>query len=165
MREQLTARPFARRAVRTASRGVAIATLAGLLAACGGDDDTGAQSEEEESAAAEEPAEQQASDPEASTTTVPDAAVTVTMALGKYEPESVEVRAGETVAWNNNDTEVHGPLKVYADGDVTKQVGATQGVLHQGRTWTYTFEEPGRYLLVDFGATLDVRVEQWIDVT
>lgn len=91
-------------------------------------------------------------------------AVTVTMLQGNYEPKEVRIRVGEAVEWFNNDTEVHGPLIIYKDGDVTQRMGSNGGPFHVGNRWTFVFEEPGKYLLKDRAVTLDVVMEQWVYV-
>lgn len=91
-------------------------------------------------------------------------AVTVTMLQGNYEPKEVRIKAGQAVKWWNNDTEVHGPLVLYRDGDFAQRVASNSGPFHPNATWTYVFEEPGRYLLKDRAATLDVVMEQWVYV-
>ena len=60
----------------------------------------------------------------------------------KGTPETLEVTAGTTVTWRNEDIYGHkiGIFKL------------TEGpVLHKGDTWSYTFAEPGEYLWMSMG--------------
>ncbi len=91
-------------------------------------------------------------------------AVVVTMLQGKYEPSEVTIKAGQAVQWWNNDTEVHGPLLILKDGDPTKRVADNGGPFRPGERFTYVFKEPGKYLLQDRAASLDVEMTQWITV-
>lgn len=62
----------------------------------------------------------------------------VTMQSNTFEPASIQVRAGTTVTWTNQDSVPH---------TVTFQRTGMQGsgLLAHGQTFTYTFTTPGTY--------------------
>ena len=69
----------------------------------------------------------------------------VTMAKSyRFEPRTIEVRAGETVTWTNDDNFTH---TVRLDGRDDHKV-------EQGESFSLTFDEPGTY---DYVCTLHER--------
>jgi plastocyanin len=63
--------------------------------------------------------------------------VNVTISGLKYSPATVEVKAGDTVTWTNNDDREH---------TVTADDGSfDSGKLKKGKTFSKTFSKPGRY--------------------
>ncbi len=54
-----------------------------------------------------------------------------------YEPETLEIEAGTTVRWVNDDSFYH--TVTFEDGSVDS------GRIEAGQSWSYTFEEPGTY--------------------
>ncbi|WP_308259404.1 cupredoxin family copper-binding protein [Pseudonocardia sp. H11422] len=65
----------------------------------------------------------------------PVATVTVSIANFAFSPAAVQVKAGTTVTWTNNDSAPHdvrgGPLR--------------SPTLNRGAGWSYTFTTPGSY--------------------
>ena len=54
-----------------------------------------------------------------------------------FLPAKLEVGAGTTIAWTNNDEMIH---------SVTADDGAwDSGLIEPGATWQHTFETPGTY--------------------
>jgi plastocyanin len=75
----------------------------------------------------------------------PVATTEVTMAKSyRFEPRTIEVRAGETVTWTNDDNFTH---TVQVDGQGDHEVG-------KGESFSLTFDEPGTY---DYVCTLHKR--------
>ncbi len=68
-------------------------------------------------------------------TSVAGADVTVVVDDHDYEPEHVEISAGQTVGWNFQDR---------MDHDVAFDDGPASPIQREG-TWTRTFDEPGTY--------------------
>jgi plastocyanin len=63
--------------------------------------------------------------------------VTATIEGFAFNPGTIEISAGTTVTWTNNDSAPH---------TVTAEGGAFQsGRLNQGDTFSFTFDEPGTY--------------------
>jgi plastocyanin len=56
-----------------------------------------------------------------------------------YEPAELKVKEGETVRWTNDDDRDH--TVVSRD----KESKFKSPVLHQGDSWTLTFDKPGRF--------------------
>ena len=72
----------------------------------------------------------------------PVATTNVEMAKSyRFEPDVVEIRAGQTVTWTNNDNFTH---TVEVEGRDDHEVG-------KGRSFSVTFDEPGTY---DYVCTL-----------
>jgi plastocyanin len=133
------ARDLTTRRTRKGGRsGVALLVLLtlGLLAACGGGDGNGGDAERA-------PSETRTKAP----TTAPGA---VTMQLISFDPETVTVDVGGTVTWTQKDPGVHtvtsGNVEQGAGGVTTVPGGRfDSGPLETGRTFTFTFAEPGTY--------------------
>jgi plastocyanin len=54
-----------------------------------------------------------------------------------FSPKRLEIAAGTTVIWTNNDQLVH---------TVTADDGSwDSGAIEPGKTWTHTFTQPGEY--------------------
>ena len=106
-----------------------------FVGACGGDDaSSGATS--------------------SSTTTAAEAestdGATVTMKLIAFQPESISVDAGTSVTWKQTDPGVHTVTSGTVDqgtGGVTEKPDGTfdSGNLATGKTFSFTFAEPGTY--------------------
>ena len=109
-----------------------------FLGACGGDDAS-------------------SSDTSSSTTTTAAAktdetadGATVTMKLIAFQPESITVDAGASVTWKQTDPGVHTVTSGTVDqgtGGVTEKPDGTfdSGNLETGKTFSFTFAEPGTY--------------------
>jgi plastocyanin len=56
----------------------------------------------------------------------------------KYSPQTIEIRAGETVAWNNKDLAPH---------TVTSETGGelNSGSIEVDASWSHTFAQPGEF--------------------
>lgn len=71
-----------------------------------------------------------------------DGGATVTIKDLSFEPDSVTIKAGETVTWVNEDRRDHqvmsGAPPVMTDLFMSPS-------LAKGDSWSYTFEEPGEY--------------------
>ena len=108
-----------------------------FLGACGGDDTSSGDS--------------------TTTTTAADEAThagahgaTVTMKLIAFSPESLTVDAGTSVTWKQSDPGVHTVTSGTVDqgtGGVTEKADGTfdSGKLETGKTFSFTFDEPGTY--------------------
>jgi plastocyanin len=72
----------------------------------------------------------------------PVATTEVTMAKSyRFDPETIEIKAGETVTWTNDDNFTH---TVEVEGQTDREVG-------KGESVSITFDEPGSY---DYVCTL-----------
>jgi plastocyanin len=55
----------------------------------------------------------------------------------KFAPQTIEIKAGDTVVWTNNDDREH---------TVTADDGSFEsGRLKKGKSFSHTFTKPGRY--------------------
>lgn len=108
-----------------------VTLLAVLVAACGGGDD------DRSAAASASPASADASE--------------VAIELVAFRPGTVEVDAGTTVTWTQNDPGSHTVTSGTVDQDAT---GSTEtlpdgafdsGDLAKGETFSFTFDDPGTY--------------------
>ena len=103
-----------------------IVAAALVFAACGGGEDS-----KESSSSPAATATQEAAAPDAST---------VTVKAFNFKPDPLEVAAGTTVKWVNQDGALH---------DVTANDKSFKGDLEEdGGTFEYTFEKPGTYAYV-----------------
>lgn len=150
----LIGRTFSRHLIGAAALAAGVA-----LGACGG----GATADRAGDAPAASP--QESPEPRAETSSAPEAAVTVTMRYAVLKPRTVRIKVGEAVTWRNDDSETHGPLFIFVDGDSMRVLATRGGPLLINQEWTYVFEEPGRYEFVDKGTALDVTLSQWIHVS
>jgi plastocyanin len=114
---------------------VALLVAGVFLGACGGDD---------------------ASSGDTTSTTMTSAAAeatdgaTVTMKLIAFKPDSISVAAGTSVTWKQTDPGVHTVTSGTVDqgtGGVTEKPDGTfdSGNLETGKTFSFTFAEPGTY--------------------
>ncbi len=69
--------------------------------------------------------------------------VTVLMRGLSFAPEQIEITAGTSVTWVNDDIAIH---VVGAGTPETPLDTFWSPVLHVGDSWTWTFDEPGEYL-------------------
>ena len=75
-------------------------------------------------------------------TSAPVATTKVSMAKSyRFDPKVIEIKAGQTVTWTNNDNFTH---TVHVDGREDHKVG-------RGRSVSITFDKPGTY---DYVCTL-----------
>lgn len=66
----------------------------------------------------------------------------------KYNPQSIEIKAGDTVVWTNNDDREH---------TVTADDGSFEsGRLKKGKSFSHTFTKVGRY---PYGSDLSPRTK------
>ncbi len=100
-----------------------ILSCAAVLSACGGDGEATPEATEATPAAAE--------------ATVAEGAVRVAMKDFEFAPEDVEVEAGQTITWVNEDTAQHDA--VAAEGD-----GPRSQLFNQGESYSWTAEKAGR---------------------
>jgi plastocyanin len=82
----------------------------------------------------------------------PNAGATVTMGFGSFEPETVHVKAGQTVEFRNTAVITHSvtdDAKLAEDAkDAAQPAGATpfnSGDISPGQIFTQTFTQPGTY--------------------
>lgn len=61
---------------------------------------------------------------------------TVAMKNNAFDPKELTIAAGDTVTWTNNDAVLH---------DVDIDNLAKSPDMHQGETFTQTFDKPGTY--------------------
>ena len=122
---------------------LALAVMAGALAACGGDEES-------------EPEGQRAAEPTATATAESNrsaGAPVVDMTDGlKFEPQEITVSVGDRVEWRNAGNITHtvttDPSKVADPGGVSVPDGVKpwdSGLLAGGETFTRTFKRPGTY--------------------
>ena len=85
----------------------------------------------------------------------PAVVVDMTGSLLVFEPEVIEIKAGQTVAWKNSSREVHtvtgDPRQATNAQDVELPKGAKRfdsGFLNPGQTYEQTFRTPGTYRYV-----------------
>jgi plastocyanin len=78
-----------------------------------------------------------AGDQAADTAGAPGAVVRASMRQLKFTPDTLEIRAGTTIVWRNDDPLAH---TVTAD-----DAGWDSGLLDPGATWQRTFHQPGTY--------------------
>jgi plastocyanin len=64
--------------------------------------------------------------------------VPVTIRLVKYSPETIEVKAGQTVEWVNNDLTPH-TVTSQGTGDLNS------GSIDAGASWRHTFTQAGSF--------------------
>lgn len=125
-----------------------LAALALLLAACGDDDDTAADRPDQDPAQ-DEPAED---DPAATTSSTAagtddasgggeQATAAVTIAGFAFEPPSIEVAAGDTVVWTNEDGVAH----TVTAGEPGAAQDTFDESLDAGATAEISFDEAGTY--------------------
>lgn len=130
-----------RNTTRAKAGSTAIALLLAVSACTGGD---------EPADSAEEPADssgQMADDgqPEAATA---GERVEVAITDFSYEPETIEVSAGDTVEWTNQDMFAHTVTDAEAEddgGEFDGQLGDLDSVDAEGTMFERTFDEPGTY--------------------
>ena len=114
-------------------RTLALLVVLGLvLAACGGNDDSG---------------DDRAAAPTA--TDVADA-TTVTMRLVAFKPDRVEIDAGTTVTWVNEDPGAHTVTSGVVEDGASSVTAEPDGVFDSGELATdesfeHVFDEPGTY--------------------
>lgn len=106
---------------------LAVASAVGILAACG-DDGNGSSAPSESSSASN----------------------TVTMRLIAFKPGDLTVSAGDTVTWKQTDAGAHTVTSgTVAQGGagVTEEPDGTfdSGEIAKGKTFEFTFDEPGTY--------------------
>ena len=131
------------RFVRLSMVVVAVAAVAVLAAACGGSSDTPAAASPSPSASAVMPTASPTSSGGADDTSN---GVKVSIADMAFSPSKIEVKAGTTVTWTNNDTTEHSVTSTKGD-DIDSAVSGLfdSGVLQPGQTFSYTFKKAGDY--------------------
>ena len=97
-------------------------SCAAFAGGCGGSEETPSQSAEKTPAPAE--------------ATVADGAVRVAMKDFKFVPEDVEVEAGQTITWVNEDTAQH-------DAVADEGEGPRSELFNQGESYSWTAETAG----------------------
>jgi plastocyanin len=103
-----------------------------VLAACGDDDDDNGN---------DNPPADTVETPEATQPTSP-AAAGVVMVNTAFEPQQIEVPAGTTITWTNQDSESH---TVTAGPRDAPSGLFDSGEIAGGGTFSFTFTEPGTY--------------------
>jgi plastocyanin len=107
-----------------------------FLGACGGDSSSGGDAT--------------ATTETTTTTAAETGGATVTMKLIAFKPESISVKAGTAVTWKQTDPGVHtvtsGSVEQGTGGVTEKPDGKfSSGNLETGKTFSFTFEQPGTY--------------------
>jgi plastocyanin len=108
---------------------LACVALSLVVAGCGGDDEeSGGEAQK-----SEQPAEEPTEEPSGG-----GGAAEVSMEGIKFAPDSISVKAGDTVTWTNNDTVGH---------DVTgdKFKSGEPGAMQNGDTYDNTFDRAGTF--------------------
>lgn len=129
------------RIITRAKASAAVLALVLAVSACAGGDEPAGSGEAADSA--EETADTGQS--EADTT---GAQVDVAITDFSYEPETVEVSTGDTVAWTNGDMFAHTVTDAEAEdggGEFDGELGDLDTVDAEGTTFAQTFDEPGTY--------------------
>ena len=129
---------------------LAIGTLATLAAACGGANSAYGGSGSTPAAAS--PATSAAATPTPTPTTTSGgddastSSIKVTIANSAFSPSKIEVQAGTTVTWTNNDAMPHTVTSTKSD-DVDSATSGLfdSGTLQTGESFSYTFERAGDY--------------------
>ncbi len=125
-----------------------IAALATLAAACGGTSSGYGGSSSTPAAAS--PATSASATPTPTSTSGGDDSSTggfkVTIADSTFSPSKVEVQAGTTVTWTNNDALPHTVTSTVTD-DVDSATSGLfdSGTLQTGESFSYTFKKAGDY--------------------
>ena len=125
-----------------------IAALATLAAACGGTSSGYGGSSSTPGAAS--PATSASATPTPTSTSGGDdtstGGVKVTIADSTFSPSKVEVQAGTTVTWTNNDALPHTVTSTVTD-DVDSATSGLfdSGTLQTGESFSYTFKKAGDY--------------------
>ena len=129
---------------------VAIAALATLAAACGGT--SSADGGSSSTPAAASPATSAAATPSPTPTSTSGGddtsagGVKVTIADSAFSPSKIEVQAGTTVTWTNDDAVPHTVTSTKSD-DVDSATSGLfdSGTLQPGESFSYTFKKAGDY--------------------
>jgi len=83
------------------------------------------------------------------TTMVPDGEVRlVSLKASSYNPEQLYISKGTTVTWVNEEDQFTRRV-VHMPKDVTGKILFQSGPLSPGESYSYTFNEPGRYVYAD----------------
>jgi plastocyanin len=118
---------------------------AALLAACGGDSANGSSPT---------PTATETPTPTATETPTPTespgsgggATVEVSIKDFAFTPAKIEIEAGTTVVWTNEDSVIHTVTSATGDDLDSPPSGLfDSGNMEQGDTFSYTFDEPGGY--------------------
>ena len=121
---------------------VAVAATAVLVAACGGSSDTPASASPSASASDVTPT------PTPTTSKGDDTSTGTQVAIADmaFSPAKIEVKAGTTVTWTNNDSVPHTETSTKTD-DVDSATSGLfdSGTLQSGETFSYTFKQAGDY--------------------
>jgi plastocyanin len=61
-----------------------------------------------------------------------------------FDPNPIEISAGESVTWTNNDNEIH---DITSGNEEEENMGQefASGILSSGKSFSHTFDKPGRY--------------------
>ena len=127
---------------------LAVAALATLAAACGGT--SSADGGSSSTPAAASPATSAVATPTPTSTSGGDdtstGGVKVTIADSSFSPSKIEVKAGTTVTWTNNDAVPHTVTSTRSD-DVDSATSGLfdSGTLQTGESFSYTFTKAGDY--------------------
>ncbi len=76
--------------------------------------------------------------------------VTVTMKDRAFTPQRVVVKAGDTVKWENNDTEIHNVISGATPYDPNLGHPMMSGIIMWNSAYAFTFAEPGSYRYMCF---------------
>ena len=76
--------------------------------------------------------------------------VTISMNDRAFHPQRVVVKAGDTVKWENNDTEIHNVVSGATLYDPNLGHPMMSGVVMWNSTYAFTFAEPGSYRYLCF---------------
>ena len=129
---------------------LAIAALAALAAACGGTTSADGASSSTPAAASpatsRPPPRRRRSPTSGGDDDTSTGGVTVTIADSAFGPSKIEVQAGTTVTWTNNDAVPHTVTSTTSD-DVDSATSGLfdSGTLRPGESFSYTFGKAGDY--------------------
>jgi plastocyanin len=84
------------------------------------------------------------SSPSSSLPGTKDVSITGVYQDNSFEPNSIEINAGESVTWTNNDNEIH---DITSGNEEEEGMGQefVSGTLSTGKSFSHTFDRPGTY--------------------
>jgi plastocyanin len=84
------------------------------------------------------------SSPSSSLSGTKDVSLTGVYQVNSFDPNSIEINAGESVTWTNNDNEIHDITSGDEEEESMGQEFAS-GTLSTGKSFSHTFDRPGTY--------------------
>lgn len=84
------------------------------------------------------------SSPSSSPSGTKDVSMTGVNQDNSFDPNPIEISAGESVTWTNNDNEIH---DITSGNEEEENMGQefASGILSSGKSFSHTFDKPGTY--------------------